>query len=68
MERFFILEDNKVYGIYVTDSYFIKVDLHFYYSCFSSPPKLSKLSTNKAIVPRRKLLSFALICVACFGV
>lgn len=37
MEAFFIFGDNKVYGIYVTDSYFIKVDLHFLLSPFLEP-------------------------------
>lgn len=37
MERVLYFEDNKVYGVYVTDFYFIKVDLNFYYGRSSSP-------------------------------
>lgn len=44
---FFIFKDNKVYGIYVTDSRFIKTDPHFYCASFL---KLCKLhNSNKTI-------------------
>jgi hypothetical protein len=47
MERLLYFKDNKVYGIYVTDSYFIKADLRFYCRRFSSPVNFT---TNKQML------------------